>query len=194
MPKQFLRGIDKQGLAAGVLHDLRFDAEGRPRPGFVLNQPAYVDTRVLLAGPNFGCGSSREHAVWGLLQYGIRAVVAPSYGEIFQGNALNNRLLALALPEAQVQALMLESAEAEVPLRLAIDLQRCELSSPRQRFGFRLSERHRRMFVEGLDMVGATLARAEAIRAFAEAHWARQPWLQGVVGKALSTKARPPRP
>lgn len=189
MPKQFLRGIDKQGLAAGVLHDLRFDAQGRPRPEFVLNQPAYAETRVLVAGPNFGCGSSREHAVWGLLQYGIQAVVAPSYGEIFQGNALNNRLLALALPEAQVRALMQEAAEDARPLRLQIDVAQGVLRSPCHQFRFALSERHRRMFLEGLDLVGATLARRAAIQAFAEAHWARQPWLRGVAAKARLARA-----
>src|SRR5207237_1139924 len=78
MPKQFLRGVDKRGLDKGLLWDLRFDAQGKARPGFVLNLPAFAETRVLVCGPNFGCGSSREHAVWGLQQYGIRAVVAPS--------------------------------------------------------------------------------------------------------------------
>jgi len=83
MPKQFLRGIDKRGLDRGLLYDLRFDARGRPCADCVLNDPAYADAGILVGGPNFGCGSSREHAVWGLLQYGIRAIIAPSYGEIF---------------------------------------------------------------------------------------------------------------
>ena len=99
MPKQFLHGIDKKGL----LWDLRFTGDGTLRPGFVLNRPGYATTRILLAGPNFGCGSSREHAVWGLQQYGIQAVVASAYGEIFYSNAMNNRLLAVLLPEDQVQ-------------------------------------------------------------------------------------------
>src|SRR5262245_40288928 len=90
MPKQFLWGIDKSGLARGVLHDLRFDAAGRPRADCVLNDPVHAGASVLLAGSNFGCGSSREHAVWGLQQYGIRAVVAPSFAEIFYSNAMNN--------------------------------------------------------------------------------------------------------
>lgn len=93
MPKQFLRIIDKAGLDRGLLYDLRFDADGAPRPDCVLNQSAYAGAAVLVAGPNFGCGSSREHAVWGLMQYGIRAVVAASFGEIFYFNALNNGLL-----------------------------------------------------------------------------------------------------
>jgi 3-isopropylmalate/(R)-2-methylmalate dehydratase small subunit len=106
MPKQFLRGIDKSGLAPGVLYDQRFDAQGQPRPDFVLNRPDYADTRILVGGANFGCGSSREHAVWGLQQFGIRAVIAPSFGEIFYSNALNNGLLVVMLPEPVVAALM----------------------------------------------------------------------------------------
>ena len=99
MPKQFLRRIDKKGLDKGVLWDLRFDGEGQMRPEFVLNQPEYADTKVLIAGPNFGCGSSREHAVWGLQQFGIQAVIASSFGEIFYSNAMNNGLLAVMLPQ-----------------------------------------------------------------------------------------------
>ena len=106
MPKQFLRIIDKTGLDRGLLYDLRFDADGAPRPDFVLNQPAYAGASILVAGPNFGCGSSREHAVWGLMQFGIRAVVAASFGEIFYFNALNNGLLLVSLPPAQVDALL----------------------------------------------------------------------------------------
>src|ERR1700743_3351235 len=122
MPKQFLRGIDKSGLAAGVLWDLRFDGDGRPRADFVLHRPAWAATRVLVGGAHFGCGSSREHAVWGLQQFGIAAVIAPSFGEIFYSNAMNNQLLAVALPEAQVQALTDEAAAGAMPSRIAIDL------------------------------------------------------------------------
>ena len=88
MPKQFLRGIDKSGLDKGLLWDLRFDGSGSPRPDFVLNHPAWAQTRILIGGANFGCGSSREYAVWGLQQFGIEAVIAPGFGEIFQSNAV----------------------------------------------------------------------------------------------------------
>jgi len=180
MPKQFLRGIDKAGLDKGVLWDLRFDGEGRPRPDFVLNRPAFAATRILIAGPNFGCGSSREHAVWGLQQYGIRAVIAASFGEIFYSNAMNNRLLAVLLPEAAVQALMDEAGAGAAPLRVAIDVQRRVVCTPRAKTPFTLSERHRGMFLEGLDVIGASLAHAAAIDAFARRHWAAQPWLRDV--------------
>ncbi len=105
MPKQFLRGIDKSGLDKGVLYDLRFDGEGKPRADFVLNRPEYAGCQILVAAENFGCGSSREHAVWGLLQFGIRAVIAPSFGEIFHSNAMNNGLLLVVAPQARRRSL-----------------------------------------------------------------------------------------
>lgn len=180
MPKQFLRGIDKQGLDRGLLHDLRFDAQGRPRPDCVLNRPELAGTPVLLGGANFGCGSSREHAVWGLLQYGIRAVIAPSFGEIFYSNAMNNRLLLVMLPADQVAALM-DEAEAGAALRIDVNAQR--VRGLRVEAGFELAPRHRRMFLEGLDMIGLSLAQRPQIEAFAAAHWARQPWLRDVAAR-----------
>jgi 3-isopropylmalate/(R)-2-methylmalate dehydratase small subunit len=187
MPKQFLRGIDKSALDKGVLWDLRFDGEGRPRADFVLNQPAYADTRILIAGPNFGCGSSREHAVWGLQQYGIEAVIAPSFGEIFHSNAMNNRLLAVMLPPAEVEALMQEAGASTQPLRLEIDVQSSSVRSPRSKRSFTLSERHRRMFLDGLDMIGASLQHGAAIDTFVRRHWEEQPWVRDV---ARRTKQR----
>jgi 3-isopropylmalate/(R)-2-methylmalate dehydratase small subunit len=180
MPKQFLRGIDKAGLDQGLFWDLRFDGDGRPRTGFVLNRPEFASTRVLIAGPNFGCGSSREHAVWGLQQYGIDAVIAPSFGEIFYSNAMNSGLLAVLLPQADVSELMEEATNAAEPLRIQIDVQALVVRSPRKTSSFTLSERHRRMFLEGLDMIGASLAYKAQIAAFAERHWASQPWVHDV--------------
>jgi 3-isopropylmalate/(R)-2-methylmalate dehydratase small subunit len=180
MPKQFLRGIDKAGLDQGLFWDLRFDGDGRPRTGFVLNRPEFASTRVLIAGPNFGCGSSREHAVWGLQQYGIDAVIAPSFGEIFYSNAMNSGLLAVLLPQADVSELMEEATNAAEPLRIQIDVQALVVRSPRKTSSFTLSERHRRMFLEGQDMIGASLAYKAQIAAFAERHWASQPWVHDV--------------
>src|SRR5690606_33418520 len=121
MPKQFLRIVDKAGLDRGLLYDLRFDAAGAPRAECVLNQPAYAGASLLVAGPNFGCGSSREHAVWGLQQFGIRAVIAPSFGEIFFFNALNNGLLLVALPAPDVDALLQRVSNTASP-RVEIDV------------------------------------------------------------------------
>ena len=187
MPKQFLHGIDKKGLDRGLLWDLRFTGDGQARPGFVLNRPEYAATRILLAGPNFGCGSSREHAVWGLQQYGIQAIVASAFGEIFYSNAMNNRLLAVLLPEPAVQSLLAESQAAPRPLVLAIDVGTLTVAFPAQSFAFTMSDRHRTMFLKGIDMIGASLEHRAAIAAFAQAHWAAQPWAKDV---ALRTTQR----
>jgi len=183
MPKQFLHGIDKAGLDKGLLWDLRFTGDGGARPDFVLNQPAFKGTRVLVAGPNFGCGSSREHAVWGLQQYGIQAVIASAFGEIFYSNAMNNRLLAVLLTEEAVQALLDEMRGRTEPLQIEIDVAARTVASPTQRFAFTISERHRAMFLNGLDMIGASLAYRAEIAAFAERHWAAQPWVRDVASR-----------
>ena len=183
MPKQFLRGIDKAGLDQGLLWDLRFDGEGQARPDFVLNRSAYAGTRVLIGGANFGCGSSREHAVWGLQQYGIAAVIAPSFGEIFYSNAMNNRLLAVMLPPDDVAALMHEAQAGAQPLRLMIDVQSASVHGPGHQIQFALSPRHQRMLIEGLDMIGATLKHQGVIEAFARRHRADHPWLADVASR-----------
>lgn len=187
MPKQFLHGVDKSGLARGVLHDLRFDAQGRARPEFVLNRPEQAGAGapdVLVAGANFGCGSSREHAVWGLLQFGIRAVIAPSFGEIFYSNAMNNRLLLVALPEAEV-AMLMAAAGDPARTRVRIDLQAMRVRGAGVDVGFSLTPRHRRMFAEGLDMVGLSLTYRDRIEAFAQAHAQREPWLSDVAQRTV---------
>jgi len=179
MPKQFLRGIDKAGLDKGLFYDMRFDAKGQARSDFVLNQPGYEDTRILLAGPNFGCGSSREHAVWGLLQFGIHAIIAPSFGEIFYSNAMNNRLLLVMVPEADVQAFIDDTAVPSAR-RITIDLHQMTVRSAHHEVPFTLSRRHRDMFMKGQDLIGASLAHRDAIDSFAADHWARHPWLKDV--------------
>ena len=187
MPKQFLRGIDKAGLDRGLLYDMRFHADGTPRADFVLNQPAWRDTRVLVAGPNFGCGSSREHAVWGLQQYGIRAVIAPSFGEIFYSNAMNNRLLLVMLPQAEVDVLMRAVSDAAAPASLQIDLDAMAVRAGDFCVPFSMSARHLDMFRRGLDIIGMSLTHADAIAAFAARHHAASPWLRDV---AATTMAR----
>ncbi|MES2759273.1 MAG: 3-isopropylmalate dehydratase small subunit [Pseudomonadota bacterium] len=178
MPKQFLRIIGKDGLAKGALYDLRFDGDGEPRPGFVLNHAGYETPAVLLAGSNFGCGSSREHAVWGLQQLGVKAVIAPSYGEIFFGNAFNNRLLLITLDQAFIDALSTDVA-ADPSHQLDIDLESMQIRSPAGRtFGFSMGERNRRMIVEGLDMIGMTLKHRAAIEQFEARHVAAAPWMR----------------
>lgn len=183
MPKQFLRIIDKAGLDRGLLYDLRFDEHGAPRADFVLNQDAYAGTSVLVAGPNFGCGSSREHAVWGLQQFGIRAVIAPSFGEIFYFNAVNNGLLLVSLPALKVDALLarVSNTKESGGNRVTIDVMAGQVrAADGWTAGFALPERHRRMYAQGQDMVGASLLQLPDVERFEAAHWARHPWMKDV--------------
>lgn len=186
MPKQFLRGIDKSGLKEGLLYDLRFDARGEARRDCLLNQEAYRNASIVVSGANFGCGSSREHAVWGMLQYGFRAVIAPSFGEIFYSNAMNNRLLLVEVPSDTIAQLMLDATHPNAAA-FEIDVETQQLSTATLNIPFELLPRHRRMFLEGLDSIGLSLTYQDQIFAFAEQHWARQPWLHGV---AASTRKR----
>jgi 3-isopropylmalate/(R)-2-methylmalate dehydratase small subunit len=176
MPKQFLLGIDKSGLARGLLYDLRFDPDGRARDQFVLNRTEYRGAKILLGGSNFGCGSSREHAVWGLQQAGFEAVIAPSYGEIFYFNAANNRLLLVTLPPEQIEALVAEVGSGN-DKQLSIDVENEVVTTPAgRRYPFSLPARQKRMLMEGLDTIRMTLREADAIDAFEARHWAAQPW------------------
>jgi 3-isopropylmalate/(R)-2-methylmalate dehydratase small subunit len=185
MPKQFLRGIDKSGLAQGLFYDLRFDEHGEPKQNFFLNQPAYAKTDVLIAGSNYGCGSSREHAVWGMQQFGFKAVIASSFAEIFYSNAMGNGLLLVVLPEDQVQALMKEADDEGAPMSLDIDIESLTVRTLHHEFTFTMSARHRRMFLEGLDVIGLTLKHKAEIDAFAQEHWNRQAWVKDVARKTM---------
>ncbi|WP_028214923.1 3-isopropylmalate dehydratase small subunit [Paraburkholderia mimosarum] len=178
MPKQFLRIIDKAGLADGLLYDLRFDGRGAPRADCVLNQSAHANARILIGGANFGCGSSREHAVWGLQQYGFQAVIAPSFAEIFYSNAMNNRLLLVQLERDAIDALTRE-AIATPGASISIDLERQTVrSASDQQYAYPLGARHKRMVIEGMDTVDLTLDSLAAIEAFEQKHFARHPWAQ----------------
>ena len=183
MPKQFLHGIDKAGLDKGLLWDLRYTGDGQVKQDFVLNRPEYAATRVLVGGPNFGCGSSREHAVWGLQQYGIQAVIASAFGEIFYSNAMNNRLLVVLLAEERVQSLMSEMRDSAEPIRIEIDVTTMTVESPKHSFSFSMSGRHRSMFLKGQDMIAASLAHKADIEAFALRHWSAQPWVRDVASR-----------
>ena len=191
IPKQFLRGIDKAGLDRGIFYDLRFDAAGAPRVDFVLNQPGYAGAPILLGGANFGCGSSREHAVWGLQQFGVRAVIASSFGEIFYSNAMNNGLMLATVPEEYMECLFALAASSG-PIEVRVDVERLEVSSAAGTARFTLSERHRRMFLDGLDMLGASLQHLPAIREFAGRWQQDHPWLKDVAAGARARLDRLP--
>lgn len=176
MPKQFLLGIDKSGLADGLLFDLRFAPDGRRLDGFVLNTKEYADTRILVGGANFGCGSSREHAVWGLMQYGIEAVLAPSFGEIFYYNSINNRFLTVILKPAEIEEIMLEIADPATG-RICIDVEALTVrTASGKTYAFKMDPRHQKMYLDGLDVIGASLQMLPQIEAFERRHRARNPW------------------
>ena len=199
MPKQFLHGVDRAGLDKGVFHDLRFDARGAPRAECVFNAPQGRGASVLIGGGNFGCGSSREHAVWGMLQFGIRAVIAPSYGEIFFSNAMNNGLLLVTLARAQVEDIA-QAVRADASTRVRIDVAARQVGVGGRGFGFEISPRHRGMFLQGLDLIQEALGARADIEAFERSHWERVPWLRDVARRMVAqagqagqaTQSRPP--
>lgn len=186
IPKQYLKSIRRTGFGDYLFDAWRFEDEGdvgitpnerRLNHSFVLNQPRYQDAKILLAGRNFGCGSSREHAVWALMEYGFRAVIATEFADIFLSNCFKNGLLPVVLKEEEIAELF-EQAESPEGLTLTVDLpaQQVRLPDGRQ-FPFEIDPNRKRMLVEGLDDIGLTLAEAEAIRAFEAEHRRRMPWL-----------------
>jgi 3-isopropylmalate/(R)-2-methylmalate dehydratase small subunit len=177
IPKQFLKTVERDGLGKGLFYDLRFDGEGRSKPDFVLNQPAYAGASVLIAGDNFGCGSSREHAPWAMLDFGLRCVIAPSFADIFYNNCFSNGLLPVTLPEDQVHALMAEAKGGNHIF--SIDLESQTVVSPSgQRFAFEIDPGRKEKLLKGLDAVGETLQHAGDIGVFEERRALIQPWLE----------------
>jgi len=179
MPKQYLRGVDRHtGLAEGFLHDLRFAAPGVPRPEFVLNRAPWNRAKILVTGPNYGCGSSREHAVWGMRQLGLACVIGSSFGGIFADNCTRNGVPAITLPVAEVERLMTLAAD---PARceMTVDLEQQAIVTPAdgRTLRFEIDPLKKHMLLKGLDAVGLTMESAEAIRAFERAYFAAQPWL-----------------
>lgn len=183
MPKQFLRGIDKSGLGKGLFYNLRHKADGSPIPECVLNRVESRGAAVLLAGPNFGCGSSREHAVWGLMQGGFKVVVAPSFGEIFYSNCFNNGLLACKVPAEALEKLF-AVARRDPKAEYTVNLMAGTIACGEVCVSFQIAERHRRMLMLGLDMVDATLSEIEAVKAFRVRHEQEHPWMAGLPAKA----------
>ncbi|WP_434575782.1 3-isopropylmalate dehydratase small subunit [Pseudomonas sp. Z3-6] len=177
MPKQFLKGIDRSGLDKGVFFDLRFLESGEPNPDFILNQPAWSGASFLVAGPNFGCGSSREHAVWGLKQLGIRALIGTSFAGIFYDNCQRNGVLAIQLCESQLQRLArVVSHGATATISVDLPNQRIWLSEGSV-IEFTIDALRKQSLLSGLDAIGATLQRAAQIRDFEARHYADNPWL-----------------
>ena len=186
VPKQFLKSIRRSGFGPNLFDELRYLDEGVPdsdnshrplNPEFPLNFPRYQGASILLARENFGCGSSREHAAWAMEDFGFRSVIAPSFADIFRSNALKNGILPIALPAAQVDTLFTE-VRAQEGYRLVIDLEACELILPNgDTWPFEVDPFRRDCLLKGLDDIGITLARTDAIRAFETGHKERFPWL-----------------
>jgi 3-isopropylmalate/(R)-2-methylmalate dehydratase small subunit len=187
IPKQFLKSIRRTGFGPNLFDAWRYLDEGRPdkpnegrplNPDFVLNQPRYRGAKILLARENFGCGSSREHAPWALLEYGFRAVIAPSYGDIFYNNCFKNGLLPIVLKSAEVDALLHDVA-AFPGFRLIVDLERQAVSTADcgKQMRFEIDAFRKYCLLNGLDDIGLTLRHADKIRAFEEKRRAEQPWL-----------------
>ena len=169
IPAKWLKTISRDGLGRGAFEALRAE------PGNVIDDPAYAGANLLIAGDNFGCGSSREHAAWALGDMGIRVVIAPSFSDIFSGNAVKNGILPVVLPQEAVDRL-LEVARAGEPI--SVDLEHQTVTTPFQdRFTFTLDPFRRHCLLNGLDEVGLTMARGEAIGAFEASRTAGQPWL-----------------
>lgn len=176
IPSREMKRVSKEGLGEGMFADWRYtDVANRvENPDFVLNRPGFRQAPILLAGPNFGCGSSREHAVWALQDYGIRCVIAPSFGAIFQGNCVRNGILPLVLPEPCVAALA-RSAEPQI---LTVDLAAQLVRVPDgTELPFTIATADKDMLLEGLDAIGVTLKRLSTIQTFEGTYRARQPWL-----------------
>ncbi|HEX3915920.1 MAG TPA: 3-isopropylmalate dehydratase small subunit [Caulobacteraceae bacterium] len=177
IPKQFLKTVEREGLGKGLFYDLRFDGDGKPKPGFVLNEPRYAGAGVLIAGDNFGCGSSREHAAWALEDFGIRCVIAPSFADIFHSNCLQNGLLPVALPEAAVRALMDEAKGGNHVFSVDLASQTVTAPSGKQ-FRFEIDASAKEKLLAGLDSIGETLRQAADIDVFESRRAIGQPWLE----------------
>ena len=166
VPKQFLKRVSREGFGEALFYDWRFDEDGAPKEGFELNRPEFADARILLAGRNFGCGSSREHATWALQDYGIDVVIAPSFGDIFRSNASKVGLVIISIPDDEVKRLM-ESVNLDTGSEMTVDLERKVIVAPDGRevpFAFDDATRHKLM--HGLDDIALTLQHEDEIAAY----------------------------
>jgi 3-isopropylmalate/(R)-2-methylmalate dehydratase small subunit len=176
IPKQFLKTIKRTGLSEGLFYELRFDEDGKPKD-FVLDRPAYKDAKILVAGENFGCGSSREHAPWALLDAGIRCIISSSFADIFYNNCFKNGILPIVLPPEQVDLLM-DDAQRGANAVVTVDLEKQEITGPDGgRVQFEIDPFRKHCLLNGLDDIGLTLRKSEKIGAFEGKRRQSQPWL-----------------
>jgi 3-isopropylmalate/(R)-2-methylmalate dehydratase small subunit len=177
IPKDYLKTIERTGLGKGLFAELRYDAHGKPNPDFVLNQPAYKHAHILVAGDNFGCGSSREHAPWALLDYGIRVIIATSFGDIFYNNCFKNGMLPIRVSKADLDKLM-DDAERGANATISVDLASQEIRGPDGGLiHFEVDPFKKHCLLNGLDEIGLTLEKAPKIASFEKSAGAARPWV-----------------
>jgi 3-isopropylmalate/(R)-2-methylmalate dehydratase small subunit len=176
IPKQYLKTIKRTGLGKGLFAELRYDEEGKPKPDFVLCKPPYDKAQILIAGDNFGCGSSREHAPWALLDFGFRCVIAPSFADIFYNNCFKNGILPIKLPQSEIDKLI-DDASRGANATISVDLAKQEIRGPDGKvIHFDIDPFLKRCLTEGLDDIGLTLQKAAHIDGFETESKARRPW------------------
>ena len=176
IPKQYLKTIKRTELGKGLFAELRYDEQGNPLPDFVLHKPPYTEAKILITGENFGCGSSREHAPWALLDFGISCIVAPSFADIFYNNCFKNGILPITLPQAEIDKLI-DDASRGANAVLTVDLEPQEIRGPDGgKIHFDIDPFRKRCLMEGLDDIGLTLEKAEAIESFEQGHRTSHPW------------------
>lgn len=179
IPARHLKSITKAGLGKWAFETIRYTADGSENPNAIFNQEKYRGAPILIAGDNFGCGSSREHAAWALGDMGVKAIIAPSYSDIFSGNAFKNGILAVVLPQEAVDRLLEVAQDAEI----TIDLENQVVTTPFQdRFEFQIDPFRKHCLLNGLDEIGITLQMADKISAFETTRDAAKPWLPGAAG------------
>jgi 3-isopropylmalate/(R)-2-methylmalate dehydratase small subunit len=177
IPKQFLKTIARTGLGKNLFDEMRYEQDGSEKPDFVLNKPAYRKAQILVTGDNFGCGSSREHAPWALLDFGIRCVIAPSFADIFYNNCFKNGILPIALPQEQVDKL-LDDAARGANATLTVDLETQTITGPDGgEIRFEVDPFRKHCLLNGLDDIGLTLEKAAHIDGFEARHHTAYPWL-----------------
>ena len=176
IPKQYLKTIKRTGLGSGLFAELRYDEAGKPHPDFVLHKPPYTEAKILITGENFGCGSSREHAPWALLDFGISCIIAPSFADILYNNCFKNGILPIALQQAEIDKLI-DDASRGANATITVDLAAQEIRGPDGGvIKFDIDPFRKRCLMEGLDDIGLTLEKADAIEAFEQASRTHQPW------------------
>ena len=177
IPKQYLKTIKRTGLGTWLFAEMRYDEANQPKPDFILNQPNFQQTRILLAEENFGCGSSREHAVWSLLDFGVQVVIAPSFADIFYSNCFKNGLLPVVLPKADIKRLVERNSNL-----VTVDLESQVIRVDTLEMSFSIDAWRRKTLLKGLDEIGETLAYEAVISTFENQQKIAQPWLfEGVI-------------